>query len=91
MRGTLLGEMSVTLLLDLTPEQEERLVRRASRVGVAPADYLRRLIDSDAGVAHSVELAAIHIGPDQADDLRRRLRTFVEDWERPEMDVYDAL
>lgn len=27
----------------------------------------------------------------QAADLRARLRTFAEDWERPEMEAYDAL
>jgi hypothetical protein len=27
----------------------------------------------------------------QAADLRARLRTFADDWERPEMEVYDAL
>jgi hypothetical protein len=31
----------------------------------------------------------IHEG--QAADLRRRLATFAEDWDRPEMDSYDAL
>lgn len=30
------------------------------------------------------------IGHDQAEDLRGRLRTFAEEWERPEMDLYDA-
>jgi hypothetical protein len=27
----------------------------------------------------------------QAADLRRRLASFAEDWDRPEMDIYDAL
>ena len=31
------------------------------------------------------------IGEAQAADLRARLRTFEEDWNRPDMDVYDAL
>jgi hypothetical protein len=30
-------------------------------------------------------------GEQAADDLRRRLGAFEEDWDRPEMDVYDAL
>jgi len=37
-----------------------------------------------------VDLAARGIDPAQAADLRRRLATFAEDWQRPEMDVYDA-
>ena len=31
------------------------------------------------------------IDEEQAADLRARLRTFAEDWERPEMEAYDAL
>lgn len=41
--------------------------------------------------ASGVELAARGIGEQEAADLRRRLATFAEDWQRPEMDVYDAL
>ncbi len=29
------------------------------------------------------------IDPVRAADLRNRLKTFAEDWERPEMDIYD--
>jgi hypothetical protein len=39
----------------------------------------------------SVDLAARGVTPEQAADLRRRLATFAEDWQRPEMDAYDAL
>ena len=28
---------------------------------------------------------------EQAADLRRRLAAFSEDWQRPEMDAYDAI
>jgi hypothetical protein len=38
-----------------------------------------------------VELNERGIDEQQAADLRDRLKTFAEDWERPEMDVYDAL
>jgi hypothetical protein len=38
-----------------------------------------------------VDLAARGIGEQQAADLRRRLAAFAEDWQRPEMDVYDVL
>ena len=37
-----------------------------------------------------LDLRAKGIDEDQAADLRARLRTFAEDWDRPEMDVYDA-
>jgi hypothetical protein len=38
-----------------------------------------------------VDLAARGMDREQSSDLRRRLATFAEDWERPEMDAYDAL
>jgi hypothetical protein len=38
-----------------------------------------------------VDLAARGIDEAQAADLRGRLKTFAEDWDRPEMDAYDAL
>ena len=37
------------------------------------------------------QLSDYGIGEAQAADLRARLRTFEEDWNRPDMDVYDAL
>jgi len=40
----------------------------------------------DAG---AVDLAAHGIDEAQAADLRVRLKTFAEDWNSPEMDVYD--
>ena len=39
----------------------------------------------------SVELADHGIATEQAADLRHGLSTFAEDWDRPEMAVYDEL
>lgn len=39
----------------------------------------------------SVDLTERGIDEQQARDLRHRLATFAEDWERPELDVYDDL
>ena len=39
----------------------------------------------------AVDLAARGIAPAQAAELRARLAPFAEDWNRPEMDAYDAL
>ena len=36
-----------------------------------------------------VSLRERGIGPDEAADLRARLTTFAEDWDNPDMDVYD--
>ena len=46
---------------------------------------------ASAGPDGSSDLAARGITPDQAADLRRRLATLTEDWDRPDMDGYDAL
>ena len=39
--------------------------------------------------ARPIDLRAQGIDEVHAADLRHRLATFAEDWERPEMDVYD--
>ncbi|HMJ24798.1 MAG TPA: hypothetical protein VK475_03185 [Pyrinomonadaceae bacterium] len=36
-----------------------------------------------------IELRACGIDETQAADIRERLRTFADDWNRPEADVYD--
>ena len=41
--------------------------------------------------AEPVDLADRGIEESQAADLRRRLSRFAEDWDRPEMSVYDEL
>ncbi len=38
----------------------------------------------------AIDLAQRGIDHQQAADLRTRLAAFTEDWQRPEMDVYDA-
>ena len=37
------------------------------------------------------QLDSLGLDESQALDLRQRLSTFAEDWERPEMNVYDRL
>jgi|LakMenEpi03Aug12_release.lakeMendotaPanAssembly.Ray.scaffolds.fasta_scaffold836017_1 hypothetical protein len=39
----------------------------------------------------SIDLQSRGINPEQAANLRARLQSFTEDWDCPEMDVYDAL
>jgi hypothetical protein len=56
----------------------------------APANANGRVIVTFLSLA-SVDLAEQEIDEQQAADLRRRLAAFANDWERPEMDVYDAL
>jgi hypothetical protein len=41
--------------------------------------------------SQSVDLKERGIDEKQADDLRMRLKAVAEDWDRPDMDVYDAV
>ena len=55
-----------------------------------PADVRdeTRVIVTFLGSSH-VDLQARGIGPEQAGKLRDRLKVFAEDWDSPEMDIYD--
>ena len=55
-----------------------------------PSDMEGKVIVTFLGNG-SIDLAKRGIDEHQAADLRRRLTTFAEDWDRPEMDVYDAV
>jgi len=55
----------------------------------APDNVAGKVIITFLG--ESVDLAKRGIDEEQASDLRRRLGTFAEDWDRPEMDAYDAV
>ena len=57
----------------------------------APAVSEARVIVTFLSQPGAVDLAERGIGPEQAADLRARLKTFEQDWQRPEMDAYDAL
>lgn len=50
-----------------------------------------RVIVTLIGSGQSVDLRARGIEENQASDLRHRLGRFAEDWDRPEMAVYDDL
>ncbi len=47
-----------------------------------------RVIVTFLGPSH-IDLRARGVGEAQAADLRTRLQTFAEDWDRPEMDIYN--
>jgi hypothetical protein len=57
----------------------------------APAGASGPVIVTFLALAGPVDLPARGVSEEQARDLRRRLAPFAEDWNRPEMDVYDAL
>ena len=56
----------------------------------APEGVGGRVIVTFLSDATAVDLPQRGIDRQQAADLRGRLAAFAEDWERPEMDVYDA-
>ncbi|MCH7990590.1 MAG: hypothetical protein IID46_15730 [Planctomycetes bacterium] len=55
----------------------------------APFDGEGRVIVTFLPTNGTTDLASRGIDQEQAEDLRRRLKAFAEDWDRPEMDVYD--
>ena len=55
----------------------------------APGDMEARVIVTFLSSAQVIDLAERGIDERQAADLRQRLKTFADDWDRPEMDVYD--
>lgn len=57
----------------------------------APVAGEARVIVTFLPANGSVDLASRQISPQQAEDLRARLKSFEQDWRRPDMDVYDAL
>ena len=58
------------------------ILRKAARVGGT------RLAAIETGAEGVVALEGRGIDEGQTADLRARLRTFAEDWERPEMEAY---
>ena len=57
----------------------------------APEGATGRVIVTFLPDATVVDLAKRGMDREQAADLRGRLSAFAEDWDRPEMDVYDGI
>jgi hypothetical protein len=56
----------------------------------AVLEKLQELTGREKITSHrAVDLRSRGISEEQASDLRARLRTFAEDWERPEAAIYD--
>ena len=56
-----------------------------------PPDTEGRVIVTFLGQPGRVDLTQRGIDEDQAADLRHRLKAVADDWDRPEMDAYDAI
>jgi Arc/MetJ-type ribon-helix-helix transcriptional regulator len=80
----------------LPPDIDQR-VQSQIALGIyqTPAEVLNEALDAlderHKITASSVDLASRGINDRQAADLRQRLKPFADDWNRPEMDVYDAV
>ena len=72
-------------LQNLTPAQRRLLLQKLKELEAGEAAHLR-----DETVTYgTVNLRDRGITESQAAELRARLKTFAEDWERPEACIYD--
>jgi hypothetical protein len=72
----------------LSEEQRQRALQLNARIEALQAELHAVLRQSKAQKA-VVDLPSRGIDETQASDLRARLKTFSEDWDRPETAVYD--
>ena len=66
-------------------DEDVRLCEQAADEQAAQLDRL----EEAAADYRAVDLRSRGISEEQARDLRARLKTFAEDWERPEAAIYD--
>ena len=74
-----------SILDEIKPETAQTIADEARARSLSVDEYLRSLLPTPNGI----DLRAHGIDETQAADLRARLRTFAEDWNRPEADIYD--
>jgi len=74
-----------SILDEIKPDTAETIAALARARGLSIDDYLRSLLPDSDGI----DLGARGIDEIQAGELRARLKTFAEDWDRPEADIYD--
>ena len=74
-----------SILDQIKPDTVDTIAAEARARGLSVDEYLKSLLPQSSGV----DLGTRGIDESQAADLRARLRTFAEDWNRPEADIYD--
>lgn len=74
-----------SILDQIKPDTAETIAAEARARGVSVDEYLKSLLARPNGI----DLTARGINETQAAELSARLRTFAEDWNRPEADIYD--
>lgn len=81
----------------LPPDIDQRIQSQiALGIYQTPDEVLNEALDAleqrrTFAKSASVDLASRGINESQAADLRQRLKPFADDWDRPEMDAYDAV
>jgi hypothetical protein len=79
---------TVGAIKSLNEEQRQRVRQLEAQIETMEAE-LNAILGESAGKKAMVDLPSRSIDETQATDLRARLKTFSEDWDRPENDVYD--
>ncbi len=74
-----------SILDQIKPETAENIAAQARARGVSVDEYVKSLLPQVNGI----DLRVRGIDENQAEGLRARLKTFAEDWNRPEADIYD--
>ena len=66
-----------------------QIIDELPKLTATELDAVRRKLEEISADNSPLALLDSGIEPLQAADLRSRLKTFAEDWERPEDDIYD--
>jgi hypothetical protein len=74
-----------SILDQIKPDTAEIIAAQARTLGLSVDEYFKSLLPQPNGI----DLAARGIDEIQAADLRARVKTFAEDWDRSEADIYD--
>ena len=72
----------------LTEAQRRRALKISARIEALQTE-LQELLHKPETSSIGIDLRARGIGEDHAAELRARLKTFAEDWDRPEAAIYD--
>ena len=67
----------------------KEIIEQLPKLSAADRLAIQRKLAEIASESSGVLLRERGIGEYQAADLRSRLKTFAEDWERPEASIYD--
>ena len=82
---------NVGLIEKITKLPPERMTEVENFVDFLSGKESRQHAESDDGSLGTINLRDLGISAEDAAQQRAALSSFAEDWERPEMEVYDKL